>query len=95
MKRVLTYILPAAVLVAALPLAACADDEDELTEETQVTAGPTSPSEAETEETVEGEEQGSQRPAFATLYLRPDGGNVGQCTGLVDAPYPGNGDLPP
>jgi len=27
----------------------------------------------------------------ATYYVRPDGGNGDQCTGLTDAPYPGSG----
>jgi len=27
----------------------------------------------------------------ATYYVRPDGGSTEQCTGLVDAPYPGSG----
>jgi hypothetical protein len=27
----------------------------------------------------------------ATYYVRPDGGNPDQCTGLADAPYPGSG----
>jgi len=27
----------------------------------------------------------------ATFYVRPDGGSVEQCTGLVDEPYPGSG----
>ena len=27
----------------------------------------------------------------ATYYVRPDGGTAEQCTGLVDAPYPGSG----
>lgn len=26
-----------------------------------------------------------------TYYVRPDGGSADQCTGLVDAPYPGSG----
>ena len=26
-----------------------------------------------------------------TYYIRPDGGDYAQCTGLADAPYPGNG----
>ncbi|MFO7743018.1 MAG: hypothetical protein R6X31_11965, partial [Anaerolineae bacterium] len=29
--------------------------------------------------------------AAATHYVRPDGGSAAQCTGLVDAPYPGSG----
>jgi hypothetical protein len=28
-------------------------------------------------------------------YIRPDGGSAEQCTGLVDAPYPGNGNSQP
>jgi hypothetical protein len=48
----------------------------------------TTPTEAE--EGAAGEE-GVQRPAFATLYVRPDGGSTEQCTGLVDAPYSGSG----
>jgi hypothetical protein len=28
-------------------------------------------------------------------YVRPDGGNADQCTGLVDAPYPGGGNHQP
>lgn len=31
----------------------------------------------------------------ATYYVRPDGGAPTQCTGLVDAPYPGEGDDQP
>jgi hypothetical protein len=31
----------------------------------------------------------------ATYYIRPDGGSVGQCTGLVDAAYPGSGTSQP
>jgi len=29
--------------------------------------------------------------ASATFYIRPDGGSAEQCTGLMDAPYPGSG----
>jgi hypothetical protein len=29
--------------------------------------------------------------AAVTYYVRPDGGSAAQCTGLVDAPYPGSG----
>ena len=32
---------------------------------------------------------------YATYYVRPDGGSAGQCTGLVDAAYPGNGTAQP
>lgn len=28
---------------------------------------------------------------YAIYYVRPDGGSAAQCTGLVDAPYPGSG----
>jgi len=31
----------------------------------------------------------------ATYYVRPDGGTDTQCTGMVDAPYPGNGTNQP
>ncbi len=31
------------------------------------------------------------RAATTTYYVRPDGGSPEQCTGLVDAPYPGSG----
>ena len=34
---------------------------------------------------------GRSQPAGATYYIRPDGGSPAQCTGLVDAPYPGSG----
>ena len=34
-------------------------------------------------------------PAAATYYVRPDGGSPDQCTGLVDAPYPGSGSGQP
>ncbi len=30
-----------------------------------------------------------------TYYIRPDGGTANQCTGLVDAPYPGSGSNKP
>ncbi|HSJ58426.1 MAG TPA: hypothetical protein VLC95_14685, partial [Anaerolineae bacterium] len=30
-----------------------------------------------------------------TYHVRPDGGSTGQCTGLVDAPYPGTGSDQP
>ena len=33
--------------------------------------------------------------APATYYVRPDGGSFAQCTGLVDAPYPGSGSGQP
>ncbi|MGB9723962.1 MAG: choice-of-anchor Q domain-containing protein [Chloroflexia bacterium] len=33
--------------------------------------------------------------AGTTYYVRPDGGNAEQCTGLVDAPYPGSGSHQP
>ena len=33
--------------------------------------------------------------AFKTYYVRPDGGSAEQCTGLVDAPYPGSGQGQP
>jgi hypothetical protein len=53
-----------------------------------------------------GREEGtpSAAPARATTfpqiqgtvyYIRPDGGSAEQCTGLVDAPYPGGGDHQP
>ncbi|MBN1955304.1 MAG: hypothetical protein JW900_09675 [Anaerolineae bacterium] len=32
---------------------------------------------------------------LATYYVRPDGGTPEQCTGLVDAPYPGSGTSQP
>ncbi|MBI4769227.1 MAG: right-handed parallel beta-helix repeat-containing protein, partial [Chloroflexi bacterium] len=34
-------------------------------------------------------------PAGATWYVRTDGGSPTQCTGLVDAPYPGSGSGQP
>lgn len=33
--------------------------------------------------------------AGQTYYVRPDGGSAEQCTGLVDAPYPGSGSNQP
>jgi hypothetical protein len=30
-----------------------------------------------------------------SYYIRPDGGSAGECTGLVDAPYPGSGSGQP
>ncbi len=30
-------------------------------------------------------------PSATTYYIRPDGGSPHQCTGQVDAPYPGSG----
>jgi hypothetical protein len=33
--------------------------------------------------------------ALTTYYVRPDGGSPDQCTGLVDAPYPGGGTSQP
>ena len=33
--------------------------------------------------------------AATTYYVRPDGGSPEQCSGLVDAPYPGNGTKQP
>jgi len=36
-----------------------------------------------------------QAAAGATYYIRPDGGDADQCTGLVDAPYPGSGSHQP
>lgn len=45
----------------------------------------------------DGDEQSSlpvetlPNPAGSTYYVRPDGGTLEQCTGLVDAPYPGSG----
>lgn len=35
--------------------------------------------------------QVSPHPAGTIFYIRPDGGSVAQCTGLVDSPYPGSG----
>jgi hypothetical protein len=35
------------------------------------------------------------RAEAATLYVRTDGGDASQCTGLVDAPYPGSGSAQP
>jgi hypothetical protein len=32
-----------------------------------------------------------QPDGLSVYYVRPDGGSAEQCTGLVDAPYPGNG----
>ncbi len=38
----------------------------------------------------------TERPfSPATYYVRPDGGSPEQCTGLVDAPYPGRGTHQP
>lgn len=38
----------------------------------------------------------SSVPAFAaTFHVRPDGGTASECTGLVDAPYPGSGQVQP
>jgi hypothetical protein len=34
-------------------------------------------------------------PSGVTFYIRLDGGSAGQCTGLVDAPYPGSGTSQP
>jgi hypothetical protein len=34
-------------------------------------------------------------PSASTYYIRPDGGSASQCTGLVDAPYPGSGSGQP
>jgi hypothetical protein len=96
MKRALTYmLLAAALMTGALLLVACGDNEEEATHETPAAAETTSPTGAATGEAVTGQEGESQRPAFATLYVRPDGGSVGQCTGLVDAPYPGSGTSQP
>ena len=36
-----------------------------------------------------------RRVAGATYYVRPDGGSAAQCTGRVDAPYPGIGENQP
>jgi hypothetical protein len=36
-------------------------------------------------------EENPQPDGLSVYYVRPDGGNAEQCTGLVDAPYPGNG----
>ncbi len=33
----------------------------------------------------------TERPTGTTYYIRPDGGSPEQCTGLVNAPYPGHG----
>ncbi|MBM3190812.1 MAG: hypothetical protein FJZ90_19090, partial [Chloroflexi bacterium] len=33
--------------------------------------------------------------AAVTYYVRPDGGSPTQCTGRVDAPYPGSGTNQP
>ena len=37
----------------------------------------------------------TSHPSGATFYVRPDGGSVGQCTGMEDAPYPGSGSNQP
>ncbi|HDH10179.1 MAG TPA: hypothetical protein ENF84_04485, partial [Chloroflexi bacterium] len=37
------------------------------------------------------EVENSQATPGTTYYIRPDGGSPEQCTGLVDAPYPGQG----
>ncbi len=34
-------------------------------------------------------------PTAATYYVRPDGGSADQCTGMVNAPYPGSGTAQP
>lgn len=36
-----------------------------------------------------------ESPQATTYYVRPDGGTAGQCTGKVDAPYPGSGSKQP
>ncbi len=38
---------------------------------------------------------GQPSAAGHVYYIRPDGGNVNQCTGLVNAPYPGSGSHQP
>ena len=37
----------------------------------------------------------STSPQSTTYYVRPDGGDATQCTGLADAPYPGSGTNQP
>ncbi|RME86382.1 MAG: right-handed parallel beta-helix repeat-containing protein, partial [Caldilineae bacterium] len=38
---------------------------------------------------------GATLPSSTTYYIRPDGGSAAQCSGLVDAPYPGSGTSQP
>lgn len=44
---------------------------------------PTSPAEQPTQPNL------ASQPPGTTFYVRPDGGSAEQCSGLVDAPYPG------
>lgn len=37
----------------------------------------------------------SPGPAGSIYFIRPDGGSLDECTGLVDAPYPGSGSSQP
>ncbi len=71
-----------------LALAACSGEESgddgEETVEPEITASAETPVSDEV-----------QRAAFATLYVRPDGGSAEECTGLADASYPGSGSAQP
>jgi hypothetical protein len=71
-----------------LALAACSgeesgDDGEEIVEP-EITASAETPVPDEV-----------QRAAFATLYVRTDGGSAEECTGLADASYPGSGSAQP
>ena len=56
-----------------------------------VIATSTFPAIASSVETKVGEEAVQPLSSGAVYYVRPDGGSQTQCTGLVNAPYPGNG----
>jgi hypothetical protein len=71
-----------------LALAACSGEEDGDDREETVEPATTASAETPVPDEV-------QRSAFATSYVRPDGGSAEQCTGLADAPYPGSGSAQP
>jgi hypothetical protein len=80
--------LAVGIFVLGLALVACAGGEDDgdrgETVEPEFTASDDTPVSDEVE-----------RPAFATSYVRSDGGSAQECTGLEDAPYPGSGTSQP
>jgi hypothetical protein len=83
--------LPAAVLVAVSSACGPADDARTRSPEPQ-TGSPVASAEETPELAIPRPAPVEEAPLSGTVYfVRPDGGDPNECTGLADAPYPGSG----
>lgn len=83
MKRRRIRFITIVSLLLLFSLAACQSGDSMEEEE------PSEESEAEYQEESESTSPPIPHEAGATIYVRPDGGDASQCSGLVDAPYTG------